>query len=150
VAVHEVLNELFGGEMMSEEIKFRAWDRRRKKMHMVGAIVWDNGKIVEVDADNGDLIKRYELMQFTGLTDSKRTENYPEGQEIYEGDIISCIGSSGEKETGTIAWDEGDLAWYIENPTGMSIALCFYQSCIRSIEVIGNIHNNPDLLGVGV
>ena len=143
MAVHEVLNELFGGEMMSEEIKFRAWDRRRKKMHMVGAIVWDNGKIVEVDADNGDLIKRYELMQYTGLTDKN-------GTPIYEGDLVRCIGSSGENETGVVAWDESDLAWYIENPTGMSIALCFYQSCIRSIEVIGNIHNNPDLLGVGV
>lgn len=28
--------------------------------------------------------------EFTGLYDCKRTEQYPEGQEIYEGDIVKC------------------------------------------------------------
>ena len=29
-----------------------------------------------------------ESQEFTGLLDSKRTKEYPEGQEIYEGDIV--------------------------------------------------------------
>ena len=130
---------------MSEEIKFRAWDRRRKKMHMVGAIVWDNGKIVEVDADNGDLIKRYELMQFTGLTDSKRIENYPEGQEIYEGDILP-IWEHGEKYYYKVIYD-GDcfmLAILDSDQGSYPLATKNYRS-----EVIGNIHDNPELLGAG-
>ena len=28
------------------------------------------------------------IMQYTGLKDQKRTEEYPEGQEIYKGDLV--------------------------------------------------------------
>jgi len=93
-----------------KEIKFRTWDKDplkqvdKNKNHMLyQAEVEGGGKgwhpVFEAwfdedtgyDVDFEDVFadkKRFVLMQYTGLKDGKRTEKYPEGQEIYEGDIV--------------------------------------------------------------
>ena len=80
--------------------------------------------------------------QYTGLRDCKRTEEYPEGQKIFEGDIIRenygygayddfcvvfCLGGFNMIYIQT---NKGKYAWYGENG-----------------EVVGNIHDNPELIG---
>ncbi len=70
--------------------------------------------------------------QFTGQKDKKRTEEYPEGQEIYEGDKVSS-GFWG----GTVEFVSG--AFKIVQP-GYSDSSNFDVT-----EIIGNVHQ-PKLL----
>lgn len=66
---------------MSRDIRFRAWDYVDKVMyhwHDYPDIIWE-----AIPLDAGDeWTERCEVMQFTGLTP-------PNGQDIYEGDILN-------------------------------------------------------------
>lgn len=77
--------------------------------------------------------------QFTGLTDKN-------GNKIFEGNIVTFDKEYGgeTKEKGTVYWCDG--AFWVENVQdeegyGLFGALAKYQ-----IEIIGNIHDNPELL----
>ena len=136
---------------MPRKIKFRAWDKEKNKMvinswrmkiDMFGNILWSidhyDGtlNLIEREEINGN--DRFELMQFTGLRDSKRTAEYPEGQEIYEGDIVHCLG--GEYCQGY--W-EFDYKFEVKfDPEQWP-----YLTETEHTEVIGNIYDNPTLLG---
>ena len=91
------------------------------------------------------------LMQYTGLKDCKRTKEYPEGQEIYEGDILKeQLGDF--LEIGKVIWGQLDThGGHEANP------FCFCKNIdpefagegeqISSVDVvIGNILENPKLL----
>lgn len=99
------------------EIKFRAWDESQKYMAYQGTP--DLETLQSFMHHFGD---QY-LMQFTGLYDKN-------GNEIYEGDIIK-----GETRNFTVKFEEGmfttDVGKYILN---------------GDYEIIGNIHQNPELL----
>jgi hypothetical protein len=86
------------------EYKFRLWDKKYNviwyqdfcsdtyitlygKVHEIGEYSTYGGGGKTVD----DVSEQYEIMQYTGLKDKKRTEQFPEGQEIYEGDILHII-----------------------------------------------------------
>ena len=75
-------------------------------------------------------IHDYEIMQFTGFTDSR-------GKEIYEGDVLQF-------------WDdkEGENQAYsiIINFIRDTLALESRKASWKSVGVIGNIYQNPDLL----
>jgi len=110
------------------EIKFRAWDKETNLMSWPFTLhetpTWElsGGGYTITDED----FKESPIMQYTGLKDKN-------GVEIYEGDVVK--------------------AWYDE---GDSVDI---QNCLITIdpreptrgywnecEVIGNIHQNPELL----
>src|SRR5438128_6703414 len=95
---------------MNRQIKVRVWDKAKRVFipNDVYAIIsstefnafnpfgimlkdWENYKKGQYLFDNYQV-----LMEFTGLKDSKRTAEFPDGQPIYEGDIIRSFGSSVE------------------------------------------------------
>ena len=83
------------------------------------------------------------LCQFTGLCDTN-------GKEIYEGDILRFGNSpSGVCE---VKWNESLCAFcirfYFENNLGVK-PLGAWQECEKNIEIIGNIHDNPEILKGG-
>ena len=91
--------------------------------------------------------------QFTGLRDSKRTEEYPDGQEIYEGDIVHCKMISANRThylDDYIATVEDDICnpcFALKQANG-NVEYDFIKCGLMELEVIGNIHSNPSLLEV--
>jgi len=119
---------------MNREIKFRAWahtDAAYMEMVYFGKTECDNGLWFEAPKHIDDY--KNHIMQFTGLKDKN-------GVEIYEGDIIkrSLSGASStiiEKvyfHMGSFVTGEGD---FIRPISGYC-----------TMEVIGNIYENTDLL----
>jgi uncharacterized phage protein (TIGR01671 family) len=125
------------------EIKFRAWNKTDSKM-----VSWEEMYGIERAFDGGVgvhlaisdqcylLPEGCVVMQFTGLKDRQ-------GKEIYEGDVVKIDGGA-EPVIAPIGFEYGcfvvkwkanapELKYYI----GMSFC---------SIEIIGNIYENPELL----
>lgn len=134
---------------MDNEMKFRAWDDKNKKMIYSKDIYHDDGiaeKYVQVFDESGDLLiidtedndRELKLLQSTGLKDLN-------GTELYEGDIL---------KTRT----RGFVAVRIE----LGNAMVTYQSGVNTrttlvlssfldkykVKVIGNIYENMELLEV--
>lgn len=74
--------------------------------------------------------------QFTGLTAN--------GKKIFEGDIVKDKYSKGQYQYFKVIYDERTYRWETENKYGMLGQLC---NVMGECEVIGNIHDNPELLG---
>ena len=137
------------------EIKFRAWDEKRKSMlydfnmlylskpYAIGKRVnsgcWESYATNEYGQSNTII-----LMQFTGLKDKN-------GKEIYEGDVMSYSGSKC-LECGAKQFYEGHGKYQIEWGGGVEVGFgCYeingdnYMSADiwgTDMEVIGNIYKN--------
>ena len=92
--------------------------------------------------------------QYTGLKDKKRTEEFPEGQEIYEGDILIDNNEWGEEHQPTfrqegdiveVVWLNSEAEYMFENITNPKDGHMI-MSANRELEVIGTIHTHPELL----
>ncbi|CDN24561.1 MULTISPECIES: YopX family protein [Lacticaseibacillus] len=118
---------------MKREIKFRAWNKKDKVMVDVAAINFGPSGLWSLieDADDAELqlADSYELMQYTGLHDKN-------GREVYEGDIV-------KNEYGKVMevqYDPRSAAFGVGD---------YYFGTIgsgKTLEVIGNIFDNPELL----
>ncbi len=119
------------------EIKFRAWDG--EKMHTENVCVISG----EFAIDEGKLCHNFEYdnligMQYTGLKDRN-------GVEIYCGDIIDDhVG------IGVVVWWQKNAAFKIsyagENKGRGKWFADYLDSEFKTVEVIGNIHQNSELL----
>lgn len=145
------------------EIKFRAWDKDKKKMFMPSALSLDstgvnimemndyeNGSWPEVRGWKGNAF--FELMQYTGLKDKN-------GKEIYEGDIVQekdklmdriyVVRYGVNVEIDASDYEEYSVPIsgfyfteiYDSGNEGENIGMSYYP-----VEVIGNIYENPELL----
>lgn len=75
--------------------------------------------------------------QYTGLTDKN-------GKRIWEGDILEHHAQGNIiVNRGVVTWDEKNARWVHQLNT---MAPCFYMHNPRAVEVIGNTHDNPELL----
>ena len=79
-------------------------------------------------------------MQYTGLADKN-------GLDIYEGDIARRFYSDGHID-GIVRWSVRDSGFFTQGIGDgvQDYPLCFNIFFANSCEVIGNIHQNPELL----
>ena len=118
---------------MDREIKFRVWIEEEKAMIDVPIIDFrEKGKIKTTYSSpcgeweyNFDEI---ELMQFTGLYDKNKVP-------IYEGDILNF-----DDEYWVISFEYGKFIATFDN-------VCEDLHEVSHYEVIGNIHENSNLIG---
>jgi len=126
------------------EIKFRVWNEKGEMTYSddESILIGLNGSLY-LDTAGGlfDLLN-HELMQYTGLKDKN-------GKEIYEGDVLGGV------------WGDGYIGWCdkCKSFEYFDITHVCY-SCVGDVfwsefledegkhEVIGNIHENPELLEV--
>ena len=129
---------------MSRELKFRVWNEFENKFMPSGFIGISDGKFIDlkngsVHFDSDDKI----VDQFTGLRDRN-------GKEIYDNDLVNAefIHKNGEKDyfyNFLITYHENESAFFYDGDLGESIPL-MQISKQYDLKVIGNIHENGDLL----
>ncbi|MCV3742546.1 YopX family protein [Lentilactobacillus hilgardii] len=134
---------------MSRQIKFRAWDETQHKMLQVDCIEFIDGKAYWVEAspadgnvqggndgpigDNSQL----KLERSTGLKDAN-------GKEIYEGDIVKSSYKYAQPKISQVIMEDGNSYILGEDlATGNEMLVSDH---INEIEVISNVHTNPELL----
>jgi hypothetical protein len=126
------------GGIILREIKFRAWDGTENRFYpwTDDLFVSCSGKIFEVDYDDIEegtpieCFSCFEIEQFTGLHDKN-------GKEIYEGDIVRGPGFGAV----SVYFDGGRFCLYFLGDE-------YWNEYADKIEIVGNIHENPELLEV--
>lgn len=148
---------------MNRKIKFRVWDKYKKQMYPISSIDYDifsqEIRIIAVGHKNGMCtsynknhnsekcdITALELMQYTGLHDKN-------GKELYEGDIVKITNKNSKVISmkpiiADIEWSEEYLTYTLIT-TSVKDAFESLKDYLDEydIEVIGNIYDNPELLG---
>lgn len=129
-------------------IKFRAWDIEQKRLAYNAQNVYDAPYVNVTDAAGNSLDayspyvqcfggflenERFVVEQFTGLLDKN-------GKEIYEGDIVAGVYG--------VNWEIRYKApeWQLYRNENGGRSGTGDHTLWRVLEVIGNIHETPDLL----
>jgi uncharacterized phage protein (TIGR01671 family) len=121
------------GGLEVREIKYRAWEKSLKQMIPVDNIDFEKRMINTESAWR--MFDEIELMQYTGEKDKN-------GKEIYEGDIIRTQ----EGYTQQVFWNDSNQGWDCLDIDGETKGEAGYL-IDDTDEVIGNIYENPELIG---
>jgi len=105
------------------ELKFRRWDTEYNRFFYI-----DFSYVKKVDFYDFFEYVDGPIEQYTGLKDKN-------GKEIYEGDIII----DEERYISTISWSDFKFMW-VDSEFGS------LEDVPDDIEVLGNVHENPELL----
>lgn len=133
-------------------IKFRAWDKKAKEYFHISEL-WNSGTNPECfnfdgwtdNFGNKGRLKDIVIEQFTGLTDVN-------GKEIYIGDIVKVWSDMSEltmePTVNEIVSEDffGKTGMFLKPLRAHVIEPCLHDSWNNQFEVIGNVHENPELL----
>lgn len=118
------------------EIKFRAWVIRSEAMDKINMMRYEDNQTIFGWKGDGVTM---EIMQFTGLMDKN-------GKEIYEGDVIKFKVDfpDAEFDNGVVRFAAGGH-WTSQTEDDLEELLSEELKDLKG-EVIGNIHEHPELL----
>jgi uncharacterized phage protein (TIGR01671 family) len=120
---------------MATMIKFRAWYMPLGKYGAMQEMVYSRASHILALAEMEP--EKYIPEQFTGLKDVN-------GKDIYEGDIIKSSYKYAQPKVSQIIIEDGNSYILGEDlATGNEMLVSDH---IGEIEVIGNVHTNPELL----
>lgn len=124
---------------MSREIKFRAWDKEEKEYYYDVEYTYDflcsgRGCYAESFGEVLNQPDRFIVEQFTGLLDRN-------GKEIYEGDIVKVGHLRPRFE---VTYNIACTKFWMQNNELVEEFENWNEE--TGVEIIGNIHENPDLL----
>lgn len=120
--------------------KFRVYDKVKKHMSEVEAIVYTENKVYPFYSK---AVRRYipfkesVLMQSTGLFDEY-------GKEIFDGDILHTP----DNELAKVFWNDDLAGWFVDFLYEIAelSEVADIQSSRSICKIIGNIYENPELL----
>lgn len=120
-------------------LKFRAWDEDSQRMNGNVEIYIAKDKTIEVRPKDDKTI----VMQSTGLKDKN-------GKEIFDGDIVKFSDCDDDVYVTPVVWDKNYACFGVsfsgKYPMSFDYLEEFYTE-LKDIEVVGNIYENPELLG---
>ena len=132
---------------MNDRFRFRAWDKKNKRMLYNIQDAYDDGgvedekgnEVVDCSADcfsyffpyDNDKNEGFIVEQCTGLKDKN-------GRLIYEGDIVFY----GGVELWWVVFEEKYCSFELLRKDGNGLSM----SAHKEMTVVGNIHENPELL----
>ena len=135
------------------ELKFRLWDEdSHTYLPDYDYAIKPDGYIICVDGGVNNTSQTEVIEQYTGLKDKN-------GREIYEGDIVIPVSDLGHRymedrgvvKFGAVESYEEDTeyqCWFYEGRYDGSPSIMVLENIPKNIEVIGNIHENKELLDV--
>lgn len=114
---------------MNDRFRFRIWEIKEKRYNKYPPYGYQGGTFNMFSTDES-LIE-----QCTGLKDKN-------GKLIYEGDVVQMSYPYSSQNKYIVKW--GDCCWELWLKNGFVYVI--YEKMSQSMEVIGNIHENADLL----
>ena len=125
---------------MQNRFKFRVWDNNKRKyldngyIHRIGYLVMPMMKndysLAEAEGD-------FVIEQCTGLKDRN-------GKLIYEGDILKISSNTDREVISPVVWYDEETGFCVKYKEEL-FRFNTYRK-YHKLEIIGNIHENPELL----
>lgn len=133
---------------MNRQIKFRCWDKDNKTMSNVNTLLLSTNELDhEGNLGEPKSIDHFKLMQFTGQLDK-------DGEEIYEGDVVSWYKEDQEEMLGVIEFEQQAGQFWVKQKKGKTNLYSPMRASFsdgktysnNSLEVLGNIYEDEYLL----